>query len=242
MQSLLLLVAPALFAASVYIILGRIILLTDGERHSLVRQKWLTKLFVTGDVISFLTQSGGGGIQAAGTLTMLHTGEKIIVVGLFLQLVFFGLFIVVAGVFHYRLVRAITNKSGPSSSHSEQGLASYGRVDSGTNVHDLPWKRHMYALYLASGLIMIRSVFRVIEYLQGNNGYLLRHEVFLYIFDALLMFIVMALFNWIHPSEITTLYQKRLAERSCYGLEATRSEYLGQSDYSEPSRSRKDDS
>jgi hypothetical protein len=58
MQSLLLLVAPALFAASIYIILGRIILLTDGEKHSLIRQKWLTKVFVAGDVLSFLMQSG----------------------------------------------------------------------------------------------------------------------------------------------------------------------------------------
>jgi hypothetical protein len=59
MQSLLILLAPALFAASIYIILGRIILLVDGERYSLVRQKWLTKLFVTGDVLSFLMQGSG---------------------------------------------------------------------------------------------------------------------------------------------------------------------------------------
>ena len=59
MQSLLLLVAPALFAASIYMVLGRIILLTDGEKNSLIRQKWLTKIFVAGDVLSFLVQSGG---------------------------------------------------------------------------------------------------------------------------------------------------------------------------------------
>lgn len=59
MQSLLILLAPALFAASIYIILGRIILMTDGERYSLVRQKWLTKIFVAGDVLSFLMQGSG---------------------------------------------------------------------------------------------------------------------------------------------------------------------------------------
>jgi uncharacterized membrane protein YraQ (UPF0718 family) len=59
MQSLLILLAPALFAASIYIILGRIILLVDGERYSPVRQKWLTKVFVTGDVFSFLLQGAG---------------------------------------------------------------------------------------------------------------------------------------------------------------------------------------
>jgi hypothetical protein len=59
MQSILLLVAPALFAASIYMLLGRIVLLTEGERHSLIRAKWLTKIFVAGDVVSFMTQSAG---------------------------------------------------------------------------------------------------------------------------------------------------------------------------------------
>lgn len=69
----------------------------------------------------------------------------------------------------------------------------------------------MYMLYIASGLIMIRSVFRVVEYLQGNNGYLLRHEVYLYIFDALFMLVVMCLFNLVHPAQVTDLYQKRIS-------------------------------
>lgn len=59
MQSLLILIAPALFAASIYIILGRIIIMVDGERYSLIRQKWLTKIFVCGDVLSFLLQGAG---------------------------------------------------------------------------------------------------------------------------------------------------------------------------------------
>ena len=58
-QTLLLLVAPALFAASIYMELSRIILLVDGESHALIKKKWLTKLFVCGDVVSFLLQMGG---------------------------------------------------------------------------------------------------------------------------------------------------------------------------------------
>lgn len=58
-QSLLLLLAPALFAASIYMVLGRIIRLVEAESHSLIRVNWLTKIFVTGDVLSFLVQSGG---------------------------------------------------------------------------------------------------------------------------------------------------------------------------------------
>ena len=59
MQSSLLLIAPALFAASIYMALGRIIVLVHGEKHSIIRVSWLTKIFVTGDVLSFLMQSSG---------------------------------------------------------------------------------------------------------------------------------------------------------------------------------------
>lgn len=191
MQSLLLLVAPALFAASIYIILGRIILLTDGEKHSLIRQKWLTKIFVAGDVLSFLVQSGGGGIQASGSESGMKTGEKLIIIGLFIQLAFFGFFVIVAALFHMRLQK-------------------YGPASTTVSLSALPWKRHLIALYVSSGLILVRSVFRVIEYLMGNAGYLLRHEVFLYVFDAVLMLLVMLVFNYIHPSEVTELYHERI--------------------------------
>lgn len=59
MQTLLLLVAPALFAASIYMILGRLINLLKAEKYSVVRLRWLTKLFVGGDVLSFTLQSAG---------------------------------------------------------------------------------------------------------------------------------------------------------------------------------------
>lgn len=58
-NTLLVLVAPALFAASIYMLLGRIMLLTGGEQYSMIRRRWLTKLFVGGDVLSFLMQSSG---------------------------------------------------------------------------------------------------------------------------------------------------------------------------------------
>jgi hypothetical protein len=59
MQVLLLLLGPTLFAASIYMILGRVVVLLDAESHSLVRPKWLTKFFVLGDVLSFLAQGAG---------------------------------------------------------------------------------------------------------------------------------------------------------------------------------------
>jgi hypothetical protein len=55
----LILLGPALYAASIYMVLGRLIVYLDAQEHSLVRVSWMTKIFVTGDVISFLMQCGG---------------------------------------------------------------------------------------------------------------------------------------------------------------------------------------
>lgn len=68
---------------------------------------------------------------------------------------------------------------------------------------EVPWRLHMWVLFTASMLIMVRSVFRVIEYVQGTDGYLLTHEIYLYIFDAALMCGVVIIFNIVHPSQIT---------------------------------------
>jgi len=51
----------------------------------------------------------------------------------------------------------------------------------------IPWRGHLVVLYRCSGTILVRSIFRVIEYLMGNDGWILRHEIMLYVFDALLM-------------------------------------------------------
>lgn len=59
LQSLFILLAPSLFAASIYMILGRIIRLLDGDSRSLIRATRLTKIFVLGDVLAFFIQSGG---------------------------------------------------------------------------------------------------------------------------------------------------------------------------------------
>ncbi|KAL1849163.1 hypothetical protein Daus18300_013368 [Diaporthe australafricana] len=144
-----------------------------GEHLSLIPVHWVTRLFVTGDVIAFGLQAGGGGIQAGGSLEMYETGEKIIIAGLFVQICVFGFFVVTSVLFHVRLAKSPT------------GIVVAGEI---------PWRRYLNVLYITSAIILVRSIFRVVEYLQGNSGYLISHEIFLYMFDALLMSSTMAIF------------------------------------------------
>ncbi|KAJ6112075.1 hypothetical protein N7523_008136 [Penicillium sp. IBT 18751x] len=182
MQTLCLLLAPALLAASIYMLLGRIILVLQAESHAILKKKWLTKIFVTGDVMSFLLQGAGGGIQSSGSLDGMKTGERLIIVGLFVQIIFFGFFVTVAVMFDTKLRKYPIPRCFAA---------------------EIPWRKHLNMLYAASLLILVRSLFRVVEYIQGNNGYLLHHEIYLYVFDALLIFIAMLIFNISHPHEIT---------------------------------------
>ncbi|KAF2003216.1 RTA1-domain-containing protein [Amniculicola lignicola CBS 123094] len=187
-QTLFLLIAPALFAASIYMILGRIILLTDGERYAILRRTWLTKIFVFGDIACFLIQSLGGSIMASNTNDIKKTkrGQDIILVGLWVQIAIFGFFILVAALFQFR-----------------------ARTHFKTLDPAITWKKHLVVLYATSFLILIRSLFRVIEYIQGHNGYLLRHEVFLFLFDACLMLATMVCMAVVHPGDIAPMLKAK---------------------------------
>ncbi|KAG7417550.1 Protein RTM1 [Fusarium oxysporum f. sp. rapae] len=190
-QSVLLLIAPALMAASIYMILSRVILLTEGEVLAVIRRRWLTKIFVVGDILSIELQSAGGSMMSGANEgnNLMKIGEYVIIGGLFFQLAIFGVFIVVVSVFHRRMNRSPTNKSLEPS---------------------IRWRHYLTTLYVTSGFIWARSLFRVIEYLDGNNGYLMRTEAFMFVFDATLIWIVMVWMNWYHPSEIGLLLRNEI--------------------------------
>lgn len=183
-QALLILVAPPLIAASVYMIMGYIISATDGDQHSIIRRKLLTTIFVVGDVTSFMIQSTGAGTLAKKEENARKAGNWIVIGGLAVQLIFFGFFIAVISVFWIRMRRNPTAQS---------------------KLLTVPWSKHLFVLFSASVLIMVRSVFRLIEYVQGQNGYLLKHELYLYVFDAALMFATLLIFNIIHPTQISAV-------------------------------------
>ncbi|KAF4943116.1 hypothetical protein FSARC_15040 [Fusarium sarcochroum] len=196
MQSILILLGPALLAASIYMTLGRLIALLDADHLSIIRTKWLTKVFVIGDVLSFFAQSGGGGMLAtAKSKDSVEKGENIIVGGLLIQIIFFGFFIVVTVVFHARI-------------HSRPTARSLTLTT--------PWEKLLYVLYATSLFILVRSVFRVAEYVLGKEGALQADEYWIYIFDATLMALVAVLFNAFHPSRVIN---NRAGDKATYTVD-----------------------
>lgn len=166
MQSLLLLIAPAFLAASCYMIF------TDVLRHIFndnlsKRYNYLTKFYVFGDVLSILFQGAGGGLLAA---QMNDVGKTLIIIGLFLQIFFFGTFTCLIPYMLYNV------KEHPS-------LQGTMKTRSRTN-----WRYMLVALLSICALILVRSIFRVIEYLEGINGDLISNEKYLFILDSTMIF------------------------------------------------------
>jgi hypothetical protein len=108
-------------------------------------------------------------------------GSHIIVEGLIFQIVIFGLFIVTAVVFNRRFLQ------GPVA--SSQAI-------------DVPWQETLNMLYMTSAFVMVRNMFRVVEYAMGSDGYLLRVEWGVYVFDASLMTLTMAWYLWRYPYKV----------------------------------------
>lgn len=169
-QSILLLVAPALIAATIYMLFGRMLVLLRCTSLSIVPSRFNTILFVVGDVFSFFLQAAGGGLMSQEGST--STGSKIVVAGLFVQIVFFGLFFITEVRFSFGV-----NSVSPV-------LGRAGRT----------WKVLNWGLLVSSLLILVRSVVRVVEFIQGFDGYIRGHEVFIYVFDAVPIFLVVLLF------------------------------------------------
>ncbi|KAM0327060.1 hypothetical protein ACHAQA_006183 [Verticillium albo-atrum] len=197
-QSIFLLIPPSLFAASIYMTLGRIMrgLGPRAEACSIIRVKWLTTLFVVGDVFAFFIQGGGAGLLASADNKDM--GNNIVIAGLFVQIAFFGLFVVASIIFDVRYRRGV--EGGFSVLSGSTAQLHDGAVQSSAPPFD--WKKLMLMLYSTSGLILVRCVFRIIEYIMGPDAYLLTNEWPIYVFDLTLMVITMAIFYVWYPSMI----------------------------------------
>lgn len=134
---------------------------------------------------------GGAMLASADNKSQRDRGQMIIIIGLFIQLFAFGAFIIVTALFHRRIHLRPTARSETIS---------------------VPWLRYLYVLYVASALIMVRSIFRVIEYIQGKDGELQSNEIYFYLLDTLLMFFVSVIFNIFHPKTIIASGQKQMTQ------------------------------
>jgi hypothetical protein len=146
--------------------------------------------------MSINVQDSASGLWSHQNLVTIATA--LVVLGLATQLISFLLFLLCAVVFHLRMRQNPTPSARPASSPSETGTREgEGEIDANPK-----WLPTMHMLYTISILIFIRSIFRIVEFLGGQDGYLLRHEWTLYVFDGIPMFVVCVVFFVAYPSHL----------------------------------------
>jgi hypothetical protein len=178
-QATFILLPPAFFAASIYMILACIIRAVDGDHLSIINPRIVTRIFVLSDLASIGVQGTTAGFSEHENLKTIAT--VLVLIGLAIQLISFAVFGTCAIIFHKRIRRNPTARSH--------------RIGS-------KWLDTLYMLYAVSVLIIIRAVFRVVEYAFGNDGYPLAHEWTLFVFDSVPMTLVTAIFLFRYPSNL----------------------------------------
>lgn len=206
LQAMLIISAPPLISATVYMALSRTIRALHARDNALMSPRGMTPLFVTADIIAFISQIAGVGLQASTGQKAQEIGKKVVLGGLIFQLVLLAFFVLNIHVFHKR------NNKHPTVL---------------TDHPQLPrWRRLMYVLYFIGTAVFVRNLVRVVEYAQGPRGQVSRVEWFVYVFDAALIFASMAALLISHPGRLIKK-AKRLDGAVESSAEANAKEGLG---------------
>ncbi|KAI5838284.1 RTA1 like protein-domain-containing protein [Morchella snyderi] len=189
-QTLFVLLPPSLYAATIYMIYGRIVLLVNAADLSLIRPNWVTKVFVLSDCFAFVIQAGGGALLTSDSKAKV--GKNILLVGLYVQLASFAFFLVISSVFYFRVAKAGVD------------MQKYGRYH---------WTTMLKVLYFAAVFIIMRCVFRIIEYSADKTSSIQQKEVWAYCLDAVPMLMVQCVFNIVHGGMVLPKAGVRNKER-----------------------------
>ncbi|KAK4126883.1 RTA1-domain-containing protein [Parathielavia appendiculata] len=202
LQNMLLLVSPPLLAATVYMSYGRIssALLYGTYRRknphkdrncctrccvSLCCTCSPTKAYVLVDIVAIFTQLIGTVLPASGTPEAQRLSVIVVLIGLLAQMLALGAFLVFCVRLHARLRRDPARWS--------RAMVADPAVN---------WLGYFVVMEMAGVMLVVRSVMRGVEYLQGMDGYVASHEWCVYVFDAVPMLVVMVGFLVLYPPRL----------------------------------------
>ncbi|EPS35632.1 hypothetical protein H072_10932 [Dactylellina haptotyla CBS 200.50] len=191
-SSILIYLSPLLINAFAYMVLGRMVQFYLAEKKVFgIRAIRLTVIFVWLDVIAFLVQLVGATMtipdtdanstdqQKADSLKKQELGFNIYKGGIGFQLFWIVVFCVLAWRFRMKAVME--------------------KVRGTWVARESNWKHLLAVLYLTLIMIMIRIIFRLIEFSGGVNSKLTTTEGFFYGLEATPMALACITWNVFHP-------------------------------------------
>ncbi|KAF7928671.1 uncharacterized protein EAE98_005727 [Botrytis deweyae] len=222
-QTALIVLSPVLMAAACYIIFGRIIYHVVPKEARTTKLLWIpprfiTLIFVVCDILALLLQLIGVvritsiDITSADAQSKLSKGKNIALAGVAIQMACFGLFSIIAIRFNFTSRRFTSEFQRritlPNDSESKDG--KYVMIDRAEKKLKPNWQALLHVVNITCVLILIRSVFRMVNFALGRTGYTEEREWCVYVFDALPIFPCVALFNYWHPAKYLPHMQWRL--------------------------------
>ncbi|RAL13911.1 RTA1 domain-containing protein [Aspergillus homomorphus CBS 101889] len=180
-------IGPAFLSASIYICLGRIVIIY-GESISRLRPKTYTIVFVTCDLISLILQAAGGAITSiadADQYDLAQNGINIMIAGLASQVVSLALFMALCLDYAWKVHK------NPHELNTEPRMR-----DLHQSRH---WKAFLASLAIATLAIFVRSVFRVAELKGGFHSSLANNQVLFMVLEGAMIAIAVLCLTAFHP-------------------------------------------
>ncbi|KAK4865527.1 hypothetical protein LT330_009315 [Penicillium expansum] len=180
-------IGPAFISASIYICLGRIVVIY-GENISRLSPRAYTIVFIVCDVVSLLLQASGGAVTSiadADQPDMAQAGINTMIAGLSFQVASLAIFMAFCLDFAWKVYR------------------NQHELNPDTHLIDLrnsiKWKAFLVGLALATITIFTRSAFRVAELQGGFHSSLANDEVVFMILEGAMLSIALLSMTILHP-------------------------------------------
>ncbi|WRT64240.1 uncharacterized protein IL334_001171 [Kwoniella shivajii] len=176
-EEVLVVLSPCAYLAALYILFGKISQHLDGGRYLRpIKPGKVAKIFVWSDVITFMLQGNASGLLPSKSSIVAKIGRYLLLVGLILQLISFMFFVYLVIVFFYRV-----------------------RKEAPTIYRIRRWKRVYAALVFSCLTLLVRSIYRIVEFAEPQPGYLYTHEIFFFCFDCLPMWLTTSTYVFYWP-------------------------------------------
>ncbi|ODQ65831.1 RTA1-domain-containing protein [Nadsonia fulvescens var. elongata DSM 6958] len=204
-QIICLTLGPAFMMGGVYYIFGKLVIIW-GEQYSKLKPMWYSILFIICDVISIVLQAIGGGMAAVAVQNRKDTkpGTHIMVGGLAFQVASMCVFIFLISDTLWKVYRAKKQNPDKENIFNPQ----YANIRQSKFFKPL-----IIAIICSIIAVFTRCVYRVVELAEGWSGYLISHEGYFLVLDALMMIIGGGFLSVIHPGYVLKRYKIRIRNR-----------------------------
>lgn len=226
LQFITLTIAPAFIMAGIYFLFAQCVVIL-GRKFSFLKPMWYSYFFIGADVFSLVVQSIGGAMASTASSNNRDptTGKDIMIAGIVFQVFAMSCFLASWLWFLKRCYfqKVACHQLPPD--HATHPMAKFTPLNYFRMMFLSPKARQYFAQYreplynpmyapvrqrptfkyLPLGItaavivVYVRCVYRVVELIQGFSGYLITHEVYLMVLDALMIALCGFVFFPLHP-------------------------------------------